>query len=116
MNDFLRPHSGMEEMRQLQPVLRIYGRVQHRVKILVADARRRILPSLATTGAELSIYGLRRPQPHDPRVLETMNGQQEGDPAKLAAALVQIIVQEDPPVRWVAAPMQSTASSRRRAT
>jgi hypothetical protein len=31
-----------------------------------------------------------------------MNGQQQGDPAKLAAALVQIVDQEDPPVRWVA--------------
>jgi hypothetical protein len=31
-----------------------------------------------------------------------MNGQQEGDPAKLAAALVQIVDQEDPPLRWVA--------------
>ena len=31
-----------------------------------------------------------------------MNGRQEGDPAKLAAALVQIVDQDDPPVRWVA--------------
>lgn len=33
---------------------------------------------------------------------EGLNGQQQGDPAKLAAALVQIIDQEEPPVRWVA--------------
>jgi NAD(P)-dependent dehydrogenase (short-subunit alcohol dehydrogenase family) len=33
---------------------------------------------------------------------EAMNGQQQGDPAKLAAALVQIVDQENPPVRWVA--------------
>lgn len=31
-----------------------------------------------------------------------MNGQQQGDPAKLAAALVQIVDQENPPLRWVA--------------
>jgi hypothetical protein len=31
-----------------------------------------------------------------------MNGKQEGDPAKLAAALVQIVDQDNPPVRWVA--------------
>ena len=31
-----------------------------------------------------------------------MNRQQQGDPAKLAAGLVQIVDQEDPPVRWVA--------------
>jgi NAD(P)-dependent dehydrogenase (short-subunit alcohol dehydrogenase family) len=33
---------------------------------------------------------------------ESMNGKQQGDPAKLAAALVQLIDQGDPPVRWVA--------------
>jgi hypothetical protein len=31
-----------------------------------------------------------------------MNGQQQGDPAKLAAALVQTVDQEEPPERWVA--------------
>ncbi|WP_222272381.1 SDR family oxidoreductase [Modestobacter marinus] len=31
-----------------------------------------------------------------------MNGLQGGDPAKLAAALVQLAGQEEPPVRWVA--------------
>jgi NAD(P)-dependent dehydrogenase (short-subunit alcohol dehydrogenase family) len=32
----------------------------------------------------------------------TMNGQQEGDPAKLANALVQLAGQDTPPPRWVA--------------
>jgi NAD(P)-dependent dehydrogenase (short-subunit alcohol dehydrogenase family) len=31
-----------------------------------------------------------------------MNGKQGGDPAKLAAALVQVVDQEEPPLRWVA--------------
>jgi NAD(P)-dependent dehydrogenase (short-subunit alcohol dehydrogenase family) len=31
-----------------------------------------------------------------------MNGRQGGDPAKLAAALVQLAGQDEPPVRWVA--------------
>jgi NAD(P)-dependent dehydrogenase (short-subunit alcohol dehydrogenase family) len=31
-----------------------------------------------------------------------MNGQQGGDPAKLAAALIQLAEEEDPPARWVA--------------
>jgi NAD(P)-dependent dehydrogenase (short-subunit alcohol dehydrogenase family) len=31
-----------------------------------------------------------------------MNGRQGGDPAKLAAALVQLATQEEPPKRWVA--------------
>jgi NAD(P)-dependent dehydrogenase (short-subunit alcohol dehydrogenase family) len=33
---------------------------------------------------------------------KAMNGQQQGDPAKFAAALVQIVDQEQPPLRWVA--------------
>jgi NAD(P)-dependent dehydrogenase (short-subunit alcohol dehydrogenase family) len=33
---------------------------------------------------------------------KAMNGQQQGDPAKFAAALVQIVNQEQPPLRWVA--------------
>ena len=31
-----------------------------------------------------------------------MNGQQGGDPAKLAQALVQLAGQDEPPLRWVA--------------
>jgi NAD(P)-dependent dehydrogenase (short-subunit alcohol dehydrogenase family) len=31
-----------------------------------------------------------------------MNGQQGGDPAKLAAALVEVAGQAEPPLRWVA--------------
>ena len=31
-----------------------------------------------------------------------MNGHQAGDPAKLAAALVTLAVDENPPQRWVA--------------
>jgi NAD(P)-dependent dehydrogenase (short-subunit alcohol dehydrogenase family) len=33
---------------------------------------------------------------------KAMNGQQQGDPTKFAAALVQIVDQDNPPVRWVA--------------
>jgi NAD(P)-dependent dehydrogenase (short-subunit alcohol dehydrogenase family) len=33
---------------------------------------------------------------------KTMNGQQGGDPAKLANALVQLASQDEPPLRWVA--------------
>jgi hypothetical protein len=31
-----------------------------------------------------------------------MNGQQGGDPVKLAEALVQLVGQPEPPLRWVA--------------
>ena len=33
---------------------------------------------------------------------KAMNGQQGGDPAKLATALVQLAGQDEPPARWVA--------------
>jgi NAD(P)-dependent dehydrogenase (short-subunit alcohol dehydrogenase family) len=33
---------------------------------------------------------------------KAMNGQQGGDPAKLASALVQLASQDEPPLRWVA--------------
>ncbi len=35
-------------------------------------------------------------------VWQGMSGKQNGDPAKLAAALVQVVDQEEPPLRWVA--------------
>src|SRR3954464_11345563 len=35
-------------------------------------------------------------------VWNAMNGQQGGDPAKLAAALVQVIGSDEPPLRWAA--------------
>jgi hypothetical protein len=31
-----------------------------------------------------------------------MSGQQGGDPAKLAAALIQLASQDEPPLRWAA--------------
>jgi hypothetical protein len=31
-----------------------------------------------------------------------VNGRQGGDPAKLAAALVRVATQDEPPLRWVA--------------
>jgi NAD(P)-dependent dehydrogenase (short-subunit alcohol dehydrogenase family) len=34
--------------------------------------------------------------------LESMNGVQGGDPAKLAAALIQLTDQDQPPLRWIA--------------
>jgi hypothetical protein len=38
-----------------------------------------------------------------------MNGKQEGDPAKLADALVQLVDQDNPPVRWIAGADADTA-------
>jgi len=40
---------------------------------------------------------------HDDLLVESMNGLQGGDPAKLAVALVQLASQAEPPVRFMAA-------------
>src|SRR5437763_679645 len=64
--------------------------------------RTELLEPASTTFAERSIddYAARRAE--NRAWWESMNGKQEGDPAKLAAALVQIVDQDNPPVRWVA--------------
>jgi NAD(P)-dependent dehydrogenase (short-subunit alcohol dehydrogenase family) len=64
--------------------------------------RTELLEPASTTWAELSIDDYAERNAAIRPAWEAMNGQQEGDPAKLAAALVQIVDQEDPPLRWVA--------------
>jgi NAD(P)-dependent dehydrogenase (short-subunit alcohol dehydrogenase family) len=64
--------------------------------------RTELLEPASTTWAELSIADYTERNAAIRAFWESMNGQQEGDPAKLAAALVQIVDQDDPPVRWVA--------------
>ena len=46
--------------------------------------------------------GLCRAHHPDRGCLERMNGQQGGDPAKLASALIQLASRDEPPRRWVA--------------
>ena len=64
--------------------------------------RTELLEPASTTWAELSIDDYAERNAAIRPAWEAMNGQQEGDPAKLAAALVQIVDHEDPPLRWVA--------------
>ena len=64
--------------------------------------RTELLQPESTTFAELSIDDYAERHAAMRRAWEAMNGQQQGDPAKLAAALVQIVDQDDPPLRWVA--------------
>jgi NAD(P)-dependent dehydrogenase (short-subunit alcohol dehydrogenase family) len=64
--------------------------------------RTELLEPASTTFAELSIDDYAERRTENRAWWESMNGKQEGDPAKLAAALVQIIDQDNPPVRWVA--------------
>ena len=64
--------------------------------------RTELLTPESTRYAEPSIddYGERTQQTID--AWNSMNGRQTGDPAKLAAALVTLAQQHDPPQRWVA--------------
>ena len=64
--------------------------------------RTQLLTSESTTYADLSIddYAERTAQTRPP--WEAMSGKQTNDPAKLAKALVTVIDQEQPPLRWVA--------------
>ena len=64
--------------------------------------RTELLEPASTTWAELQIDDYAERNGSIRPWWESMNGKQEGDPAKLAAALVQIVDQDDPPVRWVA--------------
>jgi NAD(P)-dependent dehydrogenase (short-subunit alcohol dehydrogenase family) len=63
--------------------------------------RTELLEPASTTWAERSIDDYADRNAAIRPWWESMNGHQQGDPAKLAAALVQIVDQEDPPLRWV---------------
>ena len=64
--------------------------------------RTTLLEKESTTYAELSIdhYAERTAQTRP--AWEAMSGKQGGDPAKLAKALLTVVGQEHPPLRWVA--------------
>jgi len=64
--------------------------------------RTELLEPASTTWAELEIDDYAERNDAIRPWWESMNGRQEGDPAKLAAALVQIVDGDNPPVRWVA--------------
>jgi NAD(P)-dependent dehydrogenase (short-subunit alcohol dehydrogenase family) len=64
--------------------------------------RTELLEPASTTWAELEIDDYTERNAAIRPWWQSMNGKQEGDPAKLAAALVQIVDRNDPPVRWVA--------------
>ncbi|MER5847734.1 SDR family NAD(P)-dependent oxidoreductase [Streptomyces sp. NPDC002012] len=64
--------------------------------------RTELLVDASTTWAELSIDDYAERTAATKKVWESMNGQQAGDPAKLAAALLTIAGQEQPSARFVA--------------
>jgi len=64
--------------------------------------RTELLESASTTYAELSIEDYADRSAQTEETWQGMNGQQAGDPAKLARALITIADQDQPPLRWVA--------------
>jgi NAD(P)-dependent dehydrogenase (short-subunit alcohol dehydrogenase family) len=64
--------------------------------------RTELLTPESMTLAELSIDDYAERTEQTVAVWNGMNGQQAGDPAKLAAALVTVTEQANPPLRWVA--------------
>jgi NAD(P)-dependent dehydrogenase (short-subunit alcohol dehydrogenase family) len=87
-------------MESLTPEITPFG-----IKATVVEPgffRTEFLEPASMTWAELSIDDYADRNSTIRGFWESMNGQQEGDPAKLAAALVQVVDQDDPPVRWVA--------------
>jgi NAD(P)-dependent dehydrogenase (short-subunit alcohol dehydrogenase family) len=64
--------------------------------------RTELLEPASTTWAELSIDDYTDRSQETEAAWQAMNGQQGGDPAKLARALITIADQDQPPVRWVA--------------
>jgi NAD(P)-dependent dehydrogenase (short-subunit alcohol dehydrogenase family) len=64
--------------------------------------RTELLTPESTTYAEPSIGDYAERTKQTIAAWNAMNGQQGGDPAKLAHALVQLAGQQEPPLRWVA--------------
>lgn len=64
--------------------------------------RTELLVDASTTWAELSIDDYAERTAATKKAWESMNGQQAGDPAKLAAALLTVAGQDQPPARFVA--------------
>jgi NAD(P)-dependent dehydrogenase (short-subunit alcohol dehydrogenase family) len=64
--------------------------------------RTELLSPASTTYAEPSIDDYAERSTQTVAAWNAMNGQQGGDPAKLATALVQLTRQDEPPLRWVA--------------
>jgi NAD(P)-dependent dehydrogenase (short-subunit alcohol dehydrogenase family) len=64
--------------------------------------RTELLEPASTTFAELSIADYAERTAETVPAWQAMNGNQAGDPAKLARALVQLAGSDEPPLRWVA--------------
>jgi NAD(P)-dependent dehydrogenase (short-subunit alcohol dehydrogenase family) len=74
-----------------------------------------LLTPESTSYAESSIDDYAERTTQTVQAWKAMNGRQGGDPAKLAAALIDLATSEEPPVRWVAG-ADAVAAVERKAT
>jgi NAD(P)-dependent dehydrogenase (short-subunit alcohol dehydrogenase family) len=87
-------------MESLTPEIEPFG--IHTTVVEPGFFRTELLQPASTTWAELSIDDYADRSQKTEQAWRGMNGQQGGDPAKLAQALITIADQDQPPVRWVA--------------
>jgi NAD(P)-dependent dehydrogenase (short-subunit alcohol dehydrogenase family) len=77
----------------------------HGIRTMIVEPgffRTELLQPESTTFAELSIDDYAGRTAQTIPAWQAMNGQQAGDPAKLAGALIQLAGSDEPPLRWVA--------------
>jgi NAD(P)-dependent dehydrogenase (short-subunit alcohol dehydrogenase family) len=87
-------------MEALQGELAPFG--IHTTIVVPGFFRTELLEPASTTWAASSIADYAERTAAMVPAWKAMNGRQPGDPAKFAAALVQIVDEEDAPLRWVA--------------
>ncbi len=84
----------------LTPELALFG-----IRTMLVEPgffRTELLTPESTSYAEPSIEDYTERTKQTVTAWSGMNGQQSGDPAKLAEALIQLIDTEEPPLRWAA--------------
>jgi NAD(P)-dependent dehydrogenase (short-subunit alcohol dehydrogenase family) len=87
-------------MESLTPEVEPFG-----VRTMIVEPgyfRTELLQPQSTTFAELSIDDYAERTAQIIPAWRAMNGQQPGDPAKLARALIQLADSDNPPLRWIA--------------
>ena len=87
-------------MESLAPEVEPFG--IHTTIVEPGFFRTELLEKESTAYAELSIDDYAERTAETRPAWEAMSGKQGGDPAKLAKALVTVVAQEQPPLRWVA--------------
>ena len=87
-------------MEAITPELAPFG--IHTTVVEPGFFRTDLLTPESTTYAELSIADYQQRRSETQTAWQGMNGQQPGDPAKLAKALITLTQEREPPRRWVA--------------